>query len=116
MFLFCIVFFKLKSHIQSRCCSSRYLTLHERPLELLPPVLQGAAQPIPAGVHLLQAVPQLPRLLGLRLRLEEVGASQVDGEDLRLVVVQALLQLLKTGDQEEVDEYKKYKTIQTQYT
>lgn len=74
-----------------------YLALHQRPLKLLPPVLQGAAQSTKAGVHLLQAVTQLPRLLRLRVRLEEVGAPQVDGQDLGLVAVQALLKLLDSN-------------------
>lgn len=82
VFLNHLFLFVKYSYDNTEVCVFQYLTLHQRPLKLLPPVLQGGSQPIPAGVHLFQAVPQLPCLLRVWLCLEEVSAPQVDGEDL----------------------------------
>lgn len=76
---------------------SSYLTLHERVLQRRPPLLQRAAQLVPLVVHVLQLGLKLPGLV--RVRLDELGAAQVDGQDDGLALVVRLLQLLGTKSQ-----------------
>lgn len=71
------------------------LTLHQCILEQPPPVLQQWAHPVPACVHLGQAILQIPALL--TTGLGELGAAQVDGEDDGFAMVHGFLELLKRG-------------------
>ena len=74
------------------------MTLHEGVLERGPPVPQRGAQPVPAVVHLLQ--PDLQLLGALRVRLDKLGAAQVDGQDYSFALVHGLLELLLTASEE----------------
>lgn len=69
------------------------LTLHQRVLEKAPPLLQQRAHPVPAPVHLAQAVLQILALL--TAGLGELRAAQVDGEDDGFAVVHGFLELLQ---------------------
>ena len=69
------------------------LTLHQGILEQTPPLVQQGAHPVPACVHLGQAI--LQSLALLTASPGELGAAQVDGEDDGFAVVHSFLELLE---------------------
>ncbi len=75
------------------------LALHECVLESVPPLVQRAAETLPAVIHLLQPSLQVSRLLAVRL--QELSAAEVNGQHDGLALIQSLLQLLRrvTGQQ-----------------
>lgn len=69
------------------------LTLHQGILKQTPPLVQQGAHPVPARVHLRQAI--LQSLALLTASSGELGAAQVDGEDDGFAVVHSFLELLE---------------------
>ncbi len=69
------------------------LALHERVLECVPPLVQRAAETLPAVIHLLQPSLQVSRLLAVRLH--KLSAAEVNGQHDGLALIQSLLQLLR---------------------
>lgn len=73
-----------------------HLTLQQRLLQGGPPLIQGHSQLVPMLVQVFQ--PDLQLLGVLQVRLQEVGAAQVNGENDGLPLVVSLLQLLHTEE------------------